>query len=404
MWKIIVITALVALPVGLLGGAGGMYAWLARGPAAPDADHGACDEDEHDHEHEHEGRIRLSDESIRQFGVQVVSAAGGTLEQALSLPAEIALNADRVVPRVMGMIREIHKNVGDQVDAGELMAVLESRELAEAKAADLAAEARLRLAETSFKRMEELLAKKIASEQEYYEARQKLEEAQISHRETMARLHALGLDHDEVTALAGQNDASFSRYEVRAPFAGHVVEKHAALGEVHGSGSDLFVVADLSRVWVDITTYPQDAASVPTGARVRVTARGPGDQPITAEGVISYVSPILRKSTRTGLARAVIPNDGLAWKPGLFVTVKILIRADDVAVLVPNEAIQTVEHQTVVFVAEDDGFERRVVTIGRSDDTHTAVISGLNPGERYVANGAFILKAEQSKGTGGHEH
>jgi len=420
MQKAILIAVLVVLPLGLLGGAGAAYVWLTRGHTEPHADPRAGEANEHGHDRadadhavepghdEHaEGRVRLSEEAIRQFGVQVVEATGGKLEQTLKLPAEIALNADRVahvVPRVTGMVREIHKNVGDKVEAGELMAVLESRELAEAKAADLAAEARLKLAETNFKRIEGLLAKKIAPEQEYYEARQKLEEAQIAHRETMAKLHALGLDHDEVNAVAKQDDAAFSRYEIRAPFAGHVVEKHAALGEVHGGGSDVFVVADLSNVWVDITTYPQDAARVQAGANVRVIAPAPDGEPMTAEGTITYVSPIIRESTRTGLARAVIPNDALLWKPGLFVTAEVLVGSADVPVLVSNDAIQTIENQTVVFVAEDDGFEKRPVALGRANETHTALVSGLQPGERYVAKGAFILKAELSKGTGEHEH
>lgn len=420
MRKAILITMLVVLPLGLLGGAGAMYVWLSKGHTEPhtDAHPGEREEEGQGHEEaghageeghdEHaEGRVKLSEEAIKQFGVQVVEATGGKLEQTLKLPAEIALNADRVahvVPRVTGMIREVHKNVGDKVDAGELMAVMESRELAEAKAADLAAEARLKLAESNFKRIEGLLAKKIAPEQEYYEARQKLEEAQIAHRETIAKLHALGLDHDEVNAVGKQDNASFSRYEIHAPFAGHVVEKHVALGELHDSGSDVFVVADLSNVWVDITTYPQDAAQVQPGARVRMTAPGPGGRPITAEGTISYTSPIIRESTRTGLARAVITNDKLAWKPGLFVTADILVGSEDVSILVPNEAIQTMENQTVVFVAEDDEFEKRPVVVGEVNETHAALVSGIKPGERYVAKGAFILKAELSKGTGEHEH
>ena len=135
-----------------------------------------------------------------------------------------------------------------------------------------------------------------------------------------------------------------------------------------------------------------------------MNAPGPGGRPITAEGTISYTSPIIRESTRTGLARAVITNDTLAWKPGLFVTADILIGSEEVSILVPNEAIQTVENQTVVFVAEDDEFEKRPVVVGKVNETHATLVSGIKPGERYVAKGAFILKAELSKGTGEHEH
>jgi cobalt-zinc-cadmium efflux system membrane fusion protein len=420
MSKHVILTVVIVLPIGLAGGAAASYVWLrncgscrvgiASGHEEADV-HSAHDNEQHAEDSGHggheEGVVRLSDEMMRQLDIKVSVAGGGDLERTLHLPGEIVLNADRVahiVPRVAGMVREVRKNVGDEVEAGELMAVLESRELAEAKAADLAAEARLRLAERNYKRVEELVQKKISPEQEIHEARQKLEEAQIAHRETSAKLYALGLDHDEVSTMNQQNDAAFSRYEIRAPFAGCVVDKHVVLGEVHDSGSDVFVVTDLSNVWVDITTYTHESAQVRPGARVRVSAPGPGGRPMTAEGTISYTSPIIRESTRTGLARAVLANENLAWKPGLFVTAEIVVGSENVPVLVPNEAIQTVEGQTVVFVVEDDGFKKRPVVVGGSNKTHTALVSGIEPGERYVAGGAFILKAELSKGTGGHEH
>src|SRR3989304_53889 len=141
MRKAILITMLVVLPLGLLGGAGAMYVWLSKGHTEPHADAHPDERDEEGQGHEEaghageeghdehaEGRVKLSDEAMKQFGVQVVEATGGKLEQTLKLPAEIALNADRVahvVPRVTGMIREVRKNVGDKVDADELMAVME---------------------------------------------------------------------------------------------------------------------------------------------------------------------------------------------------------------------------------------------------------------------------------------
>jgi cobalt-zinc-cadmium efflux system membrane fusion protein len=155
---------------------------------------------------------------------------------------------------------------------------------------------------------------------------------------------------------------------------------------------------------VDITIYPQDAARILVGSKVRVWAAGPDGQKVKADGTIAYISPLIRESTRTGLARAVITNDKGLWRPGLFVTAEIITAQNQAAVIVPNDAVQTVENQTVVFVAEDDKFEKRVVVLDQSSQTHSGVKSGLKPGERYIAKGAFVLKAELSKGTGEHEH
>lgn len=414
---------LLTLILGLAGGAATTYLWLTR----PEVEHtqsadpccgeqtvsvtakscarGAQQGGAHGEGDEREsGCVKLSEEAMRQFGVELAPAAGGQLERTLKAPAEIVLNADKVahiVPRVGGMAREVLKSVGDEVRAGDLLAVLDSRELAEAKAADLAAEARLKLAENNFKRVEDLLAKKIAPEQEYFEALQNLEEARIQHRETEAKLHALGLPHDQLAALADEKAADFSRYEIRAPFPGTIVDKHITLGELHGSGSDVFVIADLSTVWADVTLYPQDAAGVRVGQKVHITAVGPDGRPLTVDTRLFYVSPIISERTRTGLARALVDNESGLWKPGTFVTAEIVLSQDRVAVLVPHEAIQTVGSQAVVFVSDGCGFEKRPVTVGKNNSIATEVLSGLKPGEQYVAKGAFLLKAELAKGEGG---
>ena len=424
MRKYILLTAVIALLLGLAGGVATRYLVLDRylganphaeegAPAAGD-EHGsghdpAAHTEEGGHDEHGTGKVKLSAEAIREFGVELAVAAGGRLEQTLKLPGEVVLNADRVahiVPRVTGIVREVHKNAGDKVETGEVMAVMESRELAEARAADLSAEARLRLAENNFTRVEKLVHDKIAPEQEYYEAKQKLEEARIQHRETEAKLQAVGIPHEQVASAPDEKGSSFSfsRYEIKAPFPATVVEKHIARGEVHDSNSDVFVLADLSTVWVDITIYSQDAALVQLGSKVRLSTPGSDGQLTKVEGTIFYVSPIMRESTRTGVARAVITNDKYFWKPGLFVTAEIVFGQEDVAVLVPNDAIQTIENQPVLFVAENEEFKKRAVVLGKSNDAYSQVASGLKPGERYVAKGAFILKAELGKGTGEHEH
>lgn len=387
----------------------GHWPALAAAPGRAEEDHGTQSheseghDEQEDHEHdEHPGRVALSAEAIREFGVKTLPAGGGRIETTLRLPGEIKLNGDRVahiVPRVSGIVREVRKTLGDPVGPGEVMAVLESRELAEAKAADLAAEARLELARSNLARVEKLVSDKVAPEKNLSESRQKLAEAEIEHRATEARLDALGVGHEQ---LAGASD--FLRYEVKAPFQGTIVEKHLTLGEVVGNDHGAFVVADLSNVWAEITLYSQDAGRVPAGSKIRVTAPGPGGKAMTADTTLSLVSPTVREATRTGSARAVLDNPEGKWKPGQFITAEIVVGTQEVSLLVPNEALQRVENEPVVFVDELGAYEKRPVRLGRSDERSTEILSGLKPGERFVAAGAFILKAELTKGSGEHEH
>lgn len=416
-------TTLFIAAASLAVGAAAMYMYLARGraPLAVSAEAaGSHAEDEHaaeaggheghdEHEegaHE-EGFLRLPEETVRQFGIEVATAREGEVTQVLRTPCEMALNADRVahiVPRVAGIVREVCKNVGDQVQAGDVLVVMDSRELAEAKAADLAAEAKLKLAEASHRRVEDLVKQKIASEQRLQESLQVLEEARIAHRGTIAKLHALGLTHDQVNAVPEQEEAVFSRYEIKAPFAGTIVDKHAALGEMHDSNSDMFLLADLSTVWAEVALYAQDMQRVQIGSKVRLPIPGANDPSVAVEGTIFYISPMIREDTRTGMARALIINDKGIWRPGLFITAEVAVGQEKAAVLVPNSAIQVMDKQPVVFVVDKDGYAKRPVTLGTSSETQSAVVSGLKVGERYVSTGAFVLKAELNKGSGGHEH
>lgn len=412
-WKLPGTRHLVFLITGLLVGAIGTRYWMTRtAPLISSAGHSAAehkheDGDSHEEgeghgEHE-EGVVWLSPEARVTFGIEVTEAAPGKLERTITLPGEVRLNADKVahiVPRVSGMVREVRKNLGDAVAPGEVIAVLDSRELADAKAADLAAASRHDLAKANIERIQKLFEKKIAPEEELLKARQTLAETDIDHKTAEAKLHALGLTQEQVDKLHDEKDTDYSRYEIKAPFAGVVIEKHITLGEVVNPDTSCFVLADLSNVWIDVTVYPQDVPHVTVGRPVEVTAAGLKPQ----RGEIAYVSPKIEEGTRTGVARVVLPNPDQHWRPGMFVRADLVISQENAAIVVPNSAIQTIENQTVVFVEEHDEFKKRPVLIGRATGNQSEVLRGLDPGERFAASGTFILKAELGKAEAEHSH
>ncbi|QDV90749.1 Cobalt-zinc-cadmium resistance protein CzcB [Phycisphaerae bacterium RAS2] len=430
-WKRRGIRQAALLIVGLFVGVIGTRYWMSRADidgastkGASKAAHSADPTDEHGHEGEHEhgtgdehghdyagehgeheeGVVRLSPEAVKTLGITVVEAAPGKLEKTVILPGEVGLNSDRVahiVPRVSGMVREVRKNLGDAVKPGEVIAVLDSRELADAKAADLAASSRHALAQANVERIETLFSKKIAPEEELLKAKQALAETDIEHRTAEAKLHALGLTQEQVESLHTEKDTDYSRYEIKAPFAGTVIEKHITLGEVVNPDTSCFVLADLSNVWVDVTVYPQDIPQITVGRPVNVLATGISDP---HRGEVAYVSPKIDESTRTGMARVVLANPDGHLRPGMFVRADLVLSEEDVGILVPDSAVQTIDNQTVVFVEEHGGFEKRPVILGKKSGKDCEVLSGLSPGERYAATSTFILKAELGKGEAEHEH
>ena len=390
-----------------------------RTEVSHEEDHAADDEEEHSHEtdadHDHEGGqeehgdediVKLDEKELREFGIELSKAGPGRLHIYVTLPGEITVNADRlshIVPRVGGVVREVYKTLGDRVRKGEVMAVLESRELADAKSAYLAARERVELAKANFRREEELWKKKISPEKRYLKAKKDLAEATIELRSAEQKLHAIGFSDEYISSLPEHPDVSFTRYQIVAPFDGTVIEKHITLGEVLTDDSVAFTIADLSTVWVELDVYQKDLPVVRKGQKVIIRV-GYGIPDV--EGSISYVGPVVGEETRTAIARVVLPNPRGELRPGLFVTGRVIADRIDVAVLVPKTALQTIEGKTCVFVATDEGFRPQPVTTGRSDDSHVEITSGLTPGQMYVSKGAFTLKAQLSKHTfgGGHAH
>ncbi len=349
-------------------------------------------------EHHNDKKVaRLTDEEMKEFGIEVRTAGPGRIKVHVSLPGEVTVNADRlghVVPRVPGIVREVKKTLGEKVQTGEVMAVLESRELADAKSAYLAAKERVDLALANFRREKELWTKKISSEQEYLEAKQKLAEVRIELRSAEQKLHALGFSEAFLEKLPGHLDVDYTRYEIRAPFDGTVIEKHVTIGEVLHEETEAFVIADLDTVWINLSVYQKDLPFVQISQKAIISA---GQGLSDAEGTISYLGPMVGEKTRTAPARVVLPNEDGRWKPGLFVNAQVVVSEMEAAVAVPKTAVQTMEDQPSIFVLTEEGFESRVVSLGRSNDVNIEILSGLEKGDRYVSKGAFTLKAEIGK-------
>jgi cobalt-zinc-cadmium efflux system membrane fusion protein len=363
------------------------------------ADDGHADEavDEEGHADSDEGGgIVLSERNREDAGIRLAVAGPGDLQLTTRLLGEVRINEERlahVVPPVSGVVREVHVRIGDEVSAGQLLAVLASRELAEARAQYMNARGRRELALIGFERQEELWARQIMAEQDFLDARQALSEADVELQTAEQTLHALGVDDEELDGLTMTHEAgALTRLELRSPIAGTVIEMHMVMGEVLGEDSDVLAVADLRTAWVDLDVPQTDVGAVYEGQKVTISASGSGLPDVA--GVVSFVSPVIDEETRTVLARIQIPNESGQWRPGLFVRADVSTDRLEVPVLVPKDAVQTIEGESVLFVLDGDAFEIVDVICGRSTKTHVEIVSGLSAGQEYVVEGAYALKAE----------
>ena len=371
-------------------------AWMLRGTESHGDDHDSHEETEETHAGA-DGRIALADAQLAAAGIVLQAAAPAHIATRLQLPGEIRFDEDRtahVVPRVAGVVERVDVQLGQQVKKGQVLAVLSSTALSELRSESLAAQKRAALARTTAEREERLWRDRISAEQDWLQARQARQEADIAAANAAQKLRALG------AAPAGDANA-LARYELRAPFDAMVVEKHLALGESVKEDANVFTLSDLSHVWAEIAVPASRLAAVRVGEKVTVRSTA-FEQ--SASGTVAYVGSLLGEQTRSATARVTLANPQLAWRPGLFVTVVIEQPGADVAVSVPTEALQTVDGSTVVFEKVEGGFMPRAVTVGRADGGRTEIVDGLAAGTSVAVAGSFVVKAQQGKGSAAHTH
>ena len=197
---------------------------------------------------------------------------------------------------------------------------------------------------------------------------------------------------------------SLSKYPIKTLIDGVVIERHVTRGEpVSQERGPLFTVADLGTVWIDASVYQRHLRDLAVGQPVRVSA---GHGLAEAEGVLSYIAPVVDEQTRTAIARVVLENPDGLWRPGMFVTAEVEVEREEVAVAVPRSALASVEGRPTVFVQTVEGLEPRSVRVGRTGEDSVEILSGVRAAERYAARGSFTLQSELAREelSGEHSH
>lgn len=368
----------------------GLSYWMSDTP-------GPKEEEEEDHEISHS--FAFTPQQIQENSIVIIEAAPGDLETLIRVPAKITMNADQIAyvyPKVPGIIISAKKNAGERVKEGEVLASVESRELAEAKTEYLGLVKKQKSASTALDREQKLYEKKITSAQDYQEAVAASEESLVNLLASQQKLRTLGLDDNDIKEIDGGNSEDLRVYTLHSPINGIVIKRDATRGEYIGADHETYVVADLDNLWAELTIYPSDLPLIKKGQRVEF------ENAPHIMAIIQYVQPVINEDTRTASAIAKLNNPHPDWLPGTLVWANIHTGKQKAALVVPQQAVQKVEGQDCIFVRNADGFEMRQVSKGNCDDQKVEILSGLNPGERYASGNTFILKAEMLKETAEH--
>lgn len=344
-----------------------------------------------------EARTEMSDEQVAKSGIEIRTAGPARINSTLQLMGEIKLNADRtvlIVPRLAGVVESVRANAGDRVRKGQVLAILSSQALADQRGEFLAMRKRLALARTTFDREKKLWEQKISAEQDYLQARNAMNEAEIAAQGAEQKLASLG-------GIPVGDDHNLTRHEIRAPIDGTIIEKRISAGEAIKDDANIFTVADLSNVWAEMTIHAKDLNVVRVGQKVNVKAPELDGQ---SSGVVSYVGAMAGEQTRAAKARVVLPNPKGAWRPGLPVSIELVATEVQVPVAVSVDAIQKLRDWSVVFGRYGNAFEARPLQTGRTDGKLVEVTKGLEAGEKYAARNSFVVKADIGKAGASHDH
>ena len=320
----------------------------------------------------------------------------------LTVTGEVQLNENAAVhisPRIPGIIESVKVDMGAHVREGDVLFNINSVELGKALSDYERSRALTALSGKNVDREKSLFKRRISSEQEMIDAQMTYEQHKTERDAAKQALHVLGLTDEVLSSIdRGERGVRAGSLPVRAPLEGTIIEKHAVVGELVEPGSDVMLLADLTTVWVWADIYEQDLSRL-------IQARNLGPIPVNVlvrafpgepfKGKIDYVGATMEERTRTVKVRATVENTERLLRPGMFCEIRMGISTREEVLAIPKVALLSDEGRDFVFRHwKEDYYVRRPVKKGREFPDRVEIIEGLEPGDRIVADGAFLLKSD----------
>jgi cobalt-zinc-cadmium efflux system membrane fusion protein len=352
--------------------------------------------------------LKVAPEMQKKWGLATGPVSRVTVQGGMTLPGVIALNQQKtaqISSLLEGRVVSIGADLGDQVTRGQTLVVLHAPALAQAQTTFLQAAARRNIARRELDRARELVKDDAIQQKEVLRRQAEFESATTEYGLAESQLHSLGWDHPQLDALlqkASRSSPDLSdlvdpTLTIRAPMNGRILTRDVVMGEHVHPDKLLFTVADLSTVWALLDARERDLPGLTVGSRVDITSEVYGTRRF--EGRLARVGDVVDEKLRTIKLRVELSNPGLLLKPNMFVSGALQASGGAHEVLaVPEEAIQTIQGESAVFVVTPGGgFAVKLVSVGERVGPNRAVAGGLDGRETVVIAGAFNLKAELLK-------
>lgn len=358
------------------------------------------DKDSSEEGHAEEGEIQLTSQQMVEQGLKVAVASTGLVEKLTTLPGKLVVNTDQqaqISPNFSGYVEQVNVALGQSVQKGQTLAVLILPELIDQQANLRMAQANLDLARKDYQREQQLWSQGISAKQDYQRAENAYRQAQITVQSSQARLNALG--------ASGNNNG---RFLIKAPISGVISKKDIVVGENVQLADQLFVIENLKDLWLEFNLPNTSNIHLQVGQILNFKTNG-SDQNYQAK--VQTLNPQADLQTGRLQVRAKVTTQADVLRPNVLVNVFVTDAQAKTALRVQKKALQQVEGKPVVFVIESEEkglvhLKAQPIEVGVSsqDGQWLEVISGLTEGQKYIADGSFLLKSELEKDEAGHGH
>ena len=324
--------------------------------------------------------VQLSAQQERALGVVYMTVERRPLERTIRTVGRIVTAESRVVdfsPRIGGFVERLLVNTtGQEVHRGQPLLTIYSPEL-------VAAQEELLTARNLARRLDESAGGAWDRANDMLEA-------------TRRRLSWWEITDEQIRRLEETGEVTRTLTLV-SPVSGVVLEKSVFEGRRVIPGESLYVLADLTEVWVEGDVFEQDLQFVSLGAQSHIEVSAyPGEHVM---GDVSFIYPTIDVSSRTNRVRVTLPNPDLRFKPGMFATMFFESSIAEAAVAIPVDAVLVTGERNLVFVREDGLLQPREVVVGAHAQDYLQILSGIAPGETIVASANFLIDAESRLGS-----
>ena len=379
--------------------------WLSQKPSTKEDEHGHAEveehagEDGHGEAEEHAAAIALTAKQLAEQGIQLAVAELGAVVKSTAYPAKLVVNTDRqahVAPAFAGHVEAVYVELGQQVKKGQALARLLVPDLVDQQASLQVEQSNLELARQDYEREKKLWNEGISAKQDYQRAYNAYQQAQIQVRATRARIAALGA---QTTSQGG--------YVLTAPIAGIISQKDLVLGENVQLADQLFVIDQLDQLWLEFIAPSSEFADIVPNQTIEFKSLQSGN---LFKAQIQSLNSQADAQTGRLQVRAKVLSNAAELRPNLMVNVQLQQQQAQQGLRIRASAVQKIEGKDAVFVAAQHEqkieFAPQSVTLGASssDGQWIEVLSGLEQGQQYAAQGSFLLKSELEKGEASHAH